>query len=78
MVPGPTESDLRVFAVVPTEEIDQWIDGLSVVSDPELDWISDIPNAPTDLSRHKWHEGDRVIVGIDRESQTVLYWNHTY
>ena len=76
MVPGPTEWNVRVFAVVPAGEIDQWIDGLSVVSDPELDWISDIPKAPTDLSRYKWYEGDRVIVGIDRESRTVLYWNH--
>ena len=76
MAPGPTEWNVRVFAVVPAGEIDQWIDGLSVVSDPELDWISDIPKAPTDLSRYKWYEGDRVIVGIDRESRTVLYWNH--
>lgn len=76
MVPGPTEWNVRVLAVVPAGEIDQWIDGLSVASDPELDWISDIPKAPTDLSRYKWYEGDRVIVGIDRESRTILYWNH--
>ena len=76
MVPGPTEWNVRVVAVVPAGEIDQWIDGLSVASDPELDWIPDIPKAPTDLSRYKWYEGDRVIVGIDRESRSVLYWNH--
>jgi hypothetical protein len=76
MVPGPTEWNVRIFAVVPAGEIDQWIAGLSAASDPELDWISDIPKAPTDLSRYKWYEGDCVIVGIDRESRFVLYWNH--
>jgi hypothetical protein len=76
MLPGPTEWNVRVIAVVPVGEIDQWIDGLSEASDPELDWISGIPNAPTDLSRYKWYEGDRVIVGVDRESRSILYWNH--
>lgn len=78
MVPGPTEWNVRVLAVVPAGEIDQWTDGLSVASDPELDWVSNIPTAPTDLSRYKWYEGDRVIVGIDRESRSVLYWNHAF
>ena len=76
MVPGPTEWNLRVLAVVPEGQIDQWIDGLSAAPDPELNWISDLPKVPSDLSRYKWYEGDRVIVGIDRESRTVLYWNH--
>ena len=77
MVPSPTEWNVRVFAVVPAQEIDQWIDGLAVVSDPELDWISGIPKAPTDLNGYKWYQGDRVIIGIDRERRIVLYWNHT-
>lgn len=76
MVPGPTEWNVRVFAVVPAGEIDQWIDGLSVVAVPDLEWISGIPKAPPDVSRYKWYKGDRVNVGIDRESRTVLYWNH--
>ena len=76
MVSSPTEWNVRVFAIVPAEEIEQWIDGLSATANPKLDWISDIPKAPTDLSRYKWYKGDRVMVGIDRESRSVLYWNH--
>jgi hypothetical protein len=76
MVPSPTEWNIRVLAIVPAGEVVQWIDGLSLASDPELDWISDISEAPTDLSSYKWYEGDHVIVGIDRESRIVLYWNH--
>ncbi len=76
MVSSPTEWNVRIFAIVPAEEIDQWIDGLSAASNPKLDWISDIPKAPTDLSRYKWYKGNRVMVGIDRESRSVLYWNH--
>lgn len=78
LVPGPTEWNVRVLAVVPKGEIDQWIDGLNTATDPELGWVSDIPNSPTDLSYYKWYEGDRMIVGIDRERRTVLYWNRTY
>jgi len=76
MVPGPTEWNVRILALVPAGELDEWIDGLSVTSDPELDWVSEIPNAPTDLEGFRWYEGDRVIVGIDRENRVVLYWNH--
>ena len=76
MVPGPTEWDVRVFAIVPVGEIDQWVDGFSITLDPELDWVSGIPTAPADVSSYEWYEGDRVIVGIDRERRSVLYWNH--
>ena len=78
MVPGPTEWNIRIFAVVPAGELDQWVDRLSVIADPELDWVSDIPNAPADLGGYKWYRGRSVIVGIDRESRTVLYRSHAY
>lgn len=75
MLPAPTEWDIRVFAIVPAGEMEQWIDGLSIASAPQFDWVLDIPNAPTDISSYTWYEGDRVIVGIDQENQSVLYWN---
>ena len=74
--PGPTEWDICVFAIVPAGEIDQWIDGLSAATEPELNWVSDIPEAPNDLSDFDWHEDGRRLVGIDREKRIVLYRNH--
>ncbi len=76
MVPGPTEWNIRLIATVPADEIDQWIDGVGEVKLPDLEWIRDIPNAPTNLSGFKWYQDDKRTVGVDRISRTVLYWNH--
>jgi hypothetical protein len=76
MVPGPTEWNIRLIATVPADEIDQWIDGLGEVKVPDLEWIPDIPNAPTNLSDFKWYQDDKRTVGVSRASRTVLYRNH--
>jgi hypothetical protein len=75
MVPGPTGWNVRVLAVVPAAELDLWIGGLSAASDPQLDWIPDIPTAPPDLGGFEWFTGPGVTVGIDRKNRTVFYWN---
>ena len=74
-IPGATEWNVRILATVPEGEIEQWIDGLAPASAPNLNWVSDIPDAPTDLNGFEWYEGDRVIIGIDRKSGAVLYQN---
>lgn len=76
MAPGPTEWNIRLLAAVPSNEIDQWIDGLSATTTPKLDWILDIPNAPTDFSNFKWYQDDKRTVGVNRVDRIVLYWNH--
>jgi hypothetical protein len=76
MVPGPTEWNIRLIATVPADEIDQWIDGLGEVKLPDLEWIPDIPNPPTNLGDFKWYQDDKRTVGVRRSSRTVLYRNH--
>lgn len=76
MVPGPTEWNIRLIATVPADEIDQWIDGLGEVKSPDLEWISDIPNAPANLSDFQWYQDDKRTVGVSRLSRTILYRNH--
>lgn len=76
MGPGPTEWNIRLLATVPADEIDQWIDGLGAVKLPDLDWVSDIPRAPTDLSQFVWYQDDKRTVGVNRVNRIVLYWNH--
>ena len=75
LVPGPTEWNVRLFATVPAEQLDKWTNGLSQTSTPELDWISDIPQAPKDVSSYQWHQDNGVTVGIHKEENKVLYWN---
>jgi hypothetical protein len=77
MVPDPTEWDIRLIATVPADEIDQWINGLGEVKFPGLEWISDIPNASTNLRDFKWYQDDKRTVGVNRVSRTVLYRNHS-
>jgi hypothetical protein len=76
LVAGPTEWNIRLTATVPADEIDQWIDGLGEVKLPDLEWIPDVPNAPTNLSDFKWYQDDKRTVGVNRVSRTVLYRNH--
>lgn len=76
MVAGPSEWNIRLVATVPANEIDQWIDGLGAAKLPDLDWVPEIPNAPTDLIDFKWYQDDKRIVGVNRVNRIVLYWNH--
>jgi hypothetical protein len=64
-----------MLTVVPAAELDLWIGGLSAASDPQLDWIPDIPTAPPDLGGFEWFTGPGVTVGINRKNRTVFYWN---
>jgi len=75
-LPGPTEWNLRIFATIPPEEVDLWVDGLNrSANTPALGWISEIPNALSDLNEFDWYEGSRRVVGVDLKLGRVLYWN---
>ena len=78
MVPGPTEWDIRIFAIVPEEEIELWSEGLAECGEPELSWTSAIPSAPTDYSQYVWYEGAKVTVGVKPRSRAIVYWNRVY
>ncbi len=49
------------------------INGLNEISDPDQGWILGIPANITDLTGHRWHEGQHLVTdGIDRGKRTVL------
>ena len=75
---GPSEWNVRVSAVVPTIEIEQWSDGFAPATEPDLTWVSEIPGGPTDLDAFDWYEDGRRIVGIDSVGRRVLYRNLAY
>jgi len=77
MLPGPTEWDIRVFAKVPKESLDEWFSGMALTQTPDLSWVSSIPKAPSNLSSFQWYADGRRIVGISRDECLALYWNHT-
>lgn len=77
MVPGPTEWDVRIFAKVPEESLDEWTAGLASTATPEASWVSSIPHAPATLDSFQWYAEGSRIVGISRGDRFVLYRNHT-
>ena len=76
-LPSPTEWNIRLVATSPTQEVDDWISGLPITSQVETGWVSDIDNAPGDLSAIEWHQDKNRIIGIDRVKRIVLYRNRT-
>ncbi len=74
-VPSPSEWDVRLIATVPTSEIDGWTSGLAVTTAPDTGWLSDVPDAPSDLRTFEWHGDTTRLVGIDRARRIVIYRN---
>lgn len=77
MVPGPSEWDVRIFAKVPKESLDDWTSGMASAQAPDLSWVSSIPNAPSKLTSFQWYADGTRVVGISREDRFALYRNHT-
>lgn len=71
-LPAPTEWDIRIFAKVPVDEIDDWIDGLEKAQDVDRDWLAEIPDLPANLGKFEWVAGRGTVVGVDRERQIVV------
>lgn len=76
LIPGPTEWDVRLFALVPKESLDDWTSGLVSTQDSDLSWVSSIPNAPPKLNSFQWFSDGSRVVGINHEDRLVLYRNH--
>jgi hypothetical protein len=76
MVPGPSEWDVRLIAVVPPADVDGWIpkdvqkdDGLA----PQ--WLRDMPGSIKKDEVTQWYRKAGIEVGIDRAHSIVAYRN---
>ena len=78
LVASSSEWDIRILAIVPELELNEWTNGLKVATEPESGWIKELPKAPQDLTPYKWYEAKGVIVGINQEKRTVLYRNYAF
>lgn len=77
-VPSPSEWNIRVLAVVPKEEMEEWVHGLKVVDITDTEWLNGLPGALDDLSRFTWYQDEGRTVGLDRMNRRVLYRNITF
>ena len=79
LVPGPSDFNISIYANVPKNEINFWINGLTISSTPkELSWVNSIPNSnKIDLGSLKWYTKGAKFVAISN-NQDVLYKNSSF
>ncbi|MEN3943389.1 hypothetical protein WJU23_18960 [Prosthecobacter sp. SYSU 5D2] len=78
IIPGPSEWDIRLLAVIPAEEMDAWVHGLAASDSPDMEWVQHLPKAPVDLGRFVWFADHSRLVGLDRINRMVLYRNQVF
>lgn len=73
MVPGPSDWDIRLVAVVPAAEMAAWIPAGSATATTDSEWLKSVPTS-LDLSGVKeWYVNGQKTVGVDRERRIVVY-----
>ena len=76
-VPGPSDWDIRLAAVVLAAEIGTWVAGMTPLKEPDAGWLKAIPTN-LDLSTvSEWYGKGQSVVGINRAKRIVIYrsWN---
>lgn len=80
MVPGPSDADIRVVAVVPPGELNAWIPpGATRVPTPAdgTAWLATVPNGGRAAGVTEWHAAPGTVVGLDRAAAVVAYRHWT-
>lgn len=79
MVPGPSEWDIKIRAIVPTEQITDWIPTDVLSSDEQSpQWLRQIPGTIPVDGVTEWYREGRIEVGVDRTKSIVAYRNLAY
>lgn len=75
-VPGPSDWDIKILAVVPANEIDQWVPTKASKADtPPSSWLSTMPDSISTQGVTEWYTRGTTVVGIDRATGTIAYRN---
>ena len=75
-VPGPSDWDIQLLAVVPSKEVDQWIPGKAIKNEvSSSQWLQTLPGSIDKTGITEWYQQSGIEVGIDREQSIVAYRN---
>jgi len=79
LVPGPSDWDIKILAVVPDEEVDHWIpSGATMTEELPPTWLIAMPGTISTNNVTEWYSnGHSLVVGVDRSSSTIVYRNTT-
>lgn len=75
MVPGPSEWDICIIAVIPESEVPEWSAGLTPVQDADTEWTKEVPTEIDHSGVNTWFEKGHALVGIDEDNSVVAYRN---
>jgi hypothetical protein len=75
MVPGPSDWDVRLVAIVPASELPTWIPAGLTSSPQDRDWLKSIPTSLDLSGLNEWYGDTHRIIGIDREHHMIAYRN---
>lgn len=76
MVPGPSDWDIRLIALVPESEIEFWIPpGAEIEDNPMPRWLKDLPGTMERDGISEWYRNSGTVIGVDRELSIVAYRN---
>jgi len=74
MVSAPADWDIRLIAVVPETEIDDWVPAEKEKSDPSAPaWLEGLPGGIERQGITEWYRKSGTTVGVDRERSTIVY-----
>ena len=78
MVPGPSDWDIKILAIVPAKEIDDWIPADATRFDePPPQWVKKLSgNIPVN-GLTQWYRIGSLEIGVDRAQSTIAYRNTT-
>lgn len=77
---APSDWDIRIIAIVPKNEINHWVSGLTLSTKPtNTAWLHGIPSNINYQSITEWYEQyGQEWVGVDRVNGIVVYRNVAY
>lgn len=77
-LPGPSDWNIKLLAIVPNNEVADWIPENATRSEEEPpEWVSAMANDISVVGITEWHRVWGVEVGIDRATSTIAYRNTT-
>jgi hypothetical protein len=73
-VPGPSEWDVSIVAVVPHGELASWVRaGVTALASADRAWLAVVPGGERAARITEWYVGPGSVVGIDRVGSVVAY-----
>jgi hypothetical protein len=78
MVPGPSDWDIKILAVVPANEVAEWIPAKATRSQIQPPpWLNTMPGNIPVTNITEWYQTGRSVIGVDRATSTIAYRNTT-